>query len=193
MATPSTDSRLTGACSWVGVVCAGICSSSRLRRCQLWRAATKPFQCAIARSTGASARALEDRAGDDDAGGRLLVDDEIGADREHGRLQHHAQHLCDRAETAGDVAGALIAGEIFLVGLAPARGQPAGHAHRDQHFGVAAAGLRRDRCAAPQAPSPRCAGWRDMNSVTSVSADQDDGADQRGDADQPWKAKQMAR
>jgi len=36
----------------------GICSSSRLRRRQLCRAATKPFECPIARSTGASARAL---------------------------------------------------------------------------------------------------------------------------------------
>ena len=58
MLTLSTDSRLDGFCSKVGAVCAGSDSSSRLRRCQLWRAATKPFQCAIARSTGASARAL---------------------------------------------------------------------------------------------------------------------------------------
>ena len=82
----------------------------------------------------------QDRARDDDAGGRLLMDHEIGADREHRRLQHHAQHLGDRAEPAGDVAGALIAREIILVGLAPAPGQPSGHAHRDQHFGVAPAG-----------------------------------------------------
>ena len=57
MATPSTERRLVGACNWVGIVCAGICSSRRVRRCQLWRAATKAFQCAIASSTGASARA----------------------------------------------------------------------------------------------------------------------------------------
>ena len=35
----------------------------------------------------------QNRAGDDDAGGRLLVDDEPGADREHGRLQYHPQHF----------------------------------------------------------------------------------------------------
>ncbi len=83
----------------------------------------------------------EDRAGDDDAAGRFLVDHEIGADRQHRRLQHHAQHFCHRTETAGDVARTLIAGEVFFVGLAPARVQPAGHAHRHQHFGIAAAGL----------------------------------------------------
>ena len=97
----------------------------------------------------------QDRAGDDDAGGRFLVDDEIGADPEHRRLQHHAHHLGDGAEAAGDVAGALIAGQIFLVGLAPALGQPARHAHGDQHFGVAPAGRRPDRCAASRSPSPR--------------------------------------
>ena len=58
MLTPSTDSRFDGLCSRVCSVCAGSVSSSLLRRCQLCRAATKPFQCAIARSTGASARAL---------------------------------------------------------------------------------------------------------------------------------------
>ena len=46
----------------------------------------------------------QDRAGDDDAGGRLLVDHELGADREHAGLQHHAQHFRHRAEPAGDVA-----------------------------------------------------------------------------------------
>jgi hypothetical protein len=51
----------------------------------------------------------EDRACDDDAGGGLLMNDQIGADRQHRRLQHHAQHLGDRAEAARHVAGALVA------------------------------------------------------------------------------------
>ena len=97
----------------------------------------------------------EDRTRDDDAGGGFLVDHEIGADREHGRLQHHAQHLCDRAEAAGDVAGALIARQIGFVGLAPALGQPPGHAHRDQHFGVAAAGGGQIVAPRRQRPWPR--------------------------------------
>jgi hypothetical protein len=74
----------------------------------------------MARSTGASARAL-----------RIP---------EHRRLQRHAHHFGGGAETAGDVAGALIAGEVILVGRGPAFGQAAGHAHRHQHFGVAPAG-----------------------------------------------------
>ena len=93
----------------------------------------------MARSTGASARAVRIEPAMMMPRGRLLVDHQIGADGEHRRLQHHAQHLGDRAETAGDVAGALIAREIVRVGFAPAPGQPPGHAHRDQHFGVAPA------------------------------------------------------
>ena len=87
---------------------------------------------------GKRARA-QNRAGDDDAGGRLLVDHEPGADREHGRLQKHAQHFRGRRKSAGDVAGLLLAGDEFPVGLAPARAQPAVHAHRDQRLGVAPA------------------------------------------------------
>ncbi len=58
MLTVSTERRLDGVCNKVCAGCAGMVSNSRLRRCQLCRAATNPFQCAIARSTGASARAL---------------------------------------------------------------------------------------------------------------------------------------
>jgi hypothetical protein len=57
MATPSTVSFFSGGCSRVWVCGAGSFSSRVFSRRQLCRAATKPFQCAIARSTGASARA----------------------------------------------------------------------------------------------------------------------------------------
>jgi len=57
MLTPSTDSRLEGFCNRVCTVGAGMVSSSLLRRCQLCRAATKPFQCAIARFDRAPAPA----------------------------------------------------------------------------------------------------------------------------------------
>ena len=44
------------------------------------------------RARSARARAAaQDRGGDDDAGGGLAVDDEPGADAEHGRLQHEAE------------------------------------------------------------------------------------------------------
>ena len=122
----------------------------------------------------------EDRARDDDAGGGLLMDHQIGADREHRRLQHHAQHLGDRAEAAGDVAGALIARQIVLVGLAPAPGQPAGHAHRDQHFGVAPAGG--GEVVAPRRQRHRLLGRRARQELGDQrQRHQDDGADQRGE------------
>ena len=58
MASVSTCSLFAGGSSWVTWACAGTAANMRLSRCQLWRAPTKFFQCAIARSTGASARAL---------------------------------------------------------------------------------------------------------------------------------------
>ena len=125
----------------------------------------------------------QDRARDDDAGGGFLVDHEIGADREHRRLQHHAHHLGDGAETAGDVAGALVARQIFFVGLAPAFGQSAGHAHRDQHFGVAPAGGGQIVAARREAHGlARRLARHEFGD--DGERDQDDGADQRGHADQ---------
>ena len=130
----------------------------------------------------------QDRARDDDAGGGFLVDHEIGADREHGRLQHHAQDFCDRAEAAGDVAGALIARQIGFVGLAPALGQASGHAHRDQHFGVAPAGG--GQIVAPRRQRHRLAGRRARHELGDQrQRHQNDGADQRGDAEQPVEGK----
>src|SRR5260370_1450359 len=56
------------------------------------------------------------------------------------RWQHPAQALGGGAETASDIAGALIAGQVILVGHAPAFGQAPRHTHCDQYFGVAPAG-----------------------------------------------------
>ena len=130
----------------------------------------------------------QDRAGDDDAGGRLLMNHEIGADREHGRLQHHPQHLGDRTKSAGDVAGALIAVEIVLIGFCPAPGQPAGHPHRHQHFGVAPAGG--GQIVAPRRQSQRLTRRCARQELGhDGERHQDDRADQRGDADQHVEGK----
>ena len=130
----------------------------------------------------------ENRARDDDAGGGFLVDHEIGADREHRRLQHHAQDFGDGAEAAGDVAGALIARQIGLVGLAPALHQTSGHAHRDQHLGVAAAGG--GQIVAPRGQRHRLLGRRARQELGDQrQRHQNDGAAQRGDAEQPVKRK----
>ncbi len=45
------------------------------------------------RGRPAQARARSGSNRNDDAGGCLLIDHKIGANREHGRLQHHAQHF----------------------------------------------------------------------------------------------------
>ena len=128
----------------------------------------------------------QDRAGDDDARGRLLIDDQIAADGEHRRLQHHAEHLGHGAEAAGDVAHAPLAFEIFLVGLVPAPRHPPQHAHGDERLGIAPAGVG-ERIAGEREPGrflDRPAGhvFGDQR-----HAGQDDGAAQRGDADQRVK------
>ena len=126
----------------------------------------------------------KDRARDDDAGGGLLMDHQIGADRQHRRLQHHAQHLGDRAEAARHVAGALVAGQVFFVGLGPAAGEPPRHAHCDQHFGVAPAGRR--QIVAPRRQRHGVAGRLARHEFGDQREDhENDGADQRGRAEQP--------
>ena len=110
------------------------------------------------------------------------MDHQIGADPEHRRLQGHAHDLGDRAEAAGDVAGALIARQIILVGLAPAPGQAPGHSHRDQHFGVAPAGG--GEIVAARRQTHRLARRRARHVFGhDGEGDQDDRADQRGQAD----------
>ena len=130
----------------------------------------------------------QDRARDDDTRRGLLIDHQIGADREHRRLQGHAQHLGDGAETSGDVAGALIACQIILVGVAPAAGQAPGHSHRHHHLGVAPAGG--GEIVAPRGEPGRLARGPARHVFGHEGkADQDDGADQRGQADQDVEGK----
>ena len=130
----------------------------------------------------------EDRAGDDDAGGRLLMNHQIGADRQHGRLQRHPHDLGDSTKPAGDIAGALVAVEIVLIGFGPAPGQPAGHSHRDQHFGIAPAG--RGQIVAPRRQSQRLTRRRARQKLGhDGERHQNDRADQRGQADQHVEGK----
>ena len=83
----------------------------------------------------------QDRACDNDARGGLLIDHEIGADREHAGLQHHAQHLGRRSEAARDVAGARwLARYLVLAALQSAAMRPVIPIGR-QNFGVAPARL----------------------------------------------------
>ena len=114
------DQAAGGGCSAMGVECDGSSASRSVRRCQPCRAATKPRQFAIARSTGASARALRIEPAMMMPRGGLLIDHEIGADGEHARLQHHAQHSGCRSEAAGNVAGAPLAA-MYLALASPHR------------------------------------------------------------------------
>ncbi len=130
----------------------------------------------------------QDRTRDDDAGGGFLVNDQIGTDREHGRLQGHAHDFGDRAETSRDVAGALIARKIVLVGFAPAPGQAPGHPHRHQHLGVSPA--RGGEIVAPRRQAHRLTRRRARLELgDDGERHQDDGADQRGEADHDMESK----
>ncbi len=182
MLTPSTDRRLDGFCN------------KRLRDRRRHRF-EQPVEAVPALPRGNETFPMrdreidrrqrpraQDRARDDNARGRLLMNHQIGADGEHRRLQGHAQDLGDRAETAGDVAGALIAREIILVGFAPAPGQASGHAHRDQHFRVSPAGGGQIVSPRRQSHGLTCRRARHVFGDDG-KADQDDRPDQRGKAD----------
>ena len=114
------------------------------------------------------------------------MDHEIGADAEHRGLQHHPHHLGHRAKAAGDVARVLVAGEIFLVGFVPALVEPARHAHRDQHLGVAAAGG--SQIVAPRGQRHRLARRLARHVFGDQrQPDEKDSANQRGEADHDVK------
>ncbi len=147
----------------------------------------------------------EDRARDDDAGGRLLMNHQISADRQHGRLQHHPHDLGGSTKPAGDVAGALVAVQIVLIGFRPAPGQPAGHSHRNQHFGIAPAG-RRQIVAPRRQPQRLTRRGARQKLGHDGERHQNDRADQRSHADQhvegkadrqvkwqPWQVEERAR
>ena len=131
----------------------------------------------------------QDRARDDDAGGGFLMDHEIGADREHRRLQHHAQAPWRsrqgrrrrrwRADCRPD--------SVSLASLQRLVSRP------DMPIATSTSALRRLVAArslrrAASVIASR-AGVRDRNSVIKRQRHQDDGADQSGDAEQPVKRK----
>ena len=70
------------------------------------------------------------------------MDHEIGAHCEHAGLQHHAQHLGNGAEATTEIARLLLTPHILPIGLAPARGDMAGHSHGNQCLSVAPARFR---------------------------------------------------
>ena len=92
----------------------------------------------------------QDRARDDDAGRRLLLDNEIGADAEHRRLQGHPQHLRHRAEPARHIGRTLLRVHEVRIGRAPERPETPTHAHGLKNLGVADARQRQHvaRCPA---------------------------------------------
>ena len=119
------EARLGGAGSAIGSVAAGNCASKLAAAAASSGGRRRsPASCAIASSTGASARDARIEPAMMMPARRLLRDHQIGADAEHRRLQHHAQHLRDGAEAAGDV-GCASAGCVrgTGVGLAPHRGE----------------------------------------------------------------------
>ena len=166
-----------------------------MSRRQLWRAATKLRQLRDGELDRRQRARGQDRAGDDDAGGGLLADHQIGADAEHGRLQDHAQDAGDSAASRPPMsADALLGGEVAAV-VRPATASPdAGrHAHRLDHLGVAAAGFGQRHCGRRQGRRPPWPARGVRNSVTMVMATRIRPPTVGGDADQGMEAKQMPR
>ncbi len=78
----------------------------------------------------------KDRGGDDHPRARLAADHQPRAERQHAGLQHHAEDLRRRAESAGPVRDPLVGGDEGVVGLAPAPAEAVLHSKRRQDLRV---------------------------------------------------------
>ena len=125
----------------------------------------------------------QDGTGDDDAGGRLPIDHQIGADRQHRRLQRHAQRAREAAHAAGDVARTLMGLDITAPVVRPMLGKPPDHAHGMQDLRIAAAGFGEAVAAAGERRDfdRRLA---DLDLGHEGDGHQDQRADRRREADQ---------
>ena len=130
----------------------------------------------------------DDRGRDDDAGARLLLDNEISADREHQRLHQEAQCPRRRGEAAADICPALAGVHEFAVCRAPDGADPSGHAHGVQDLGVAPRRLgERVALEGQRGRGPNGLPGKDLGGERH--RDQDDAADRRRDAEGEVKEK----
>ena len=120
--------------------CGTDASRSSSRR-PLWRAATNPRQLRNRKIDRRERAARQDRACDHDAAGGLLLDDQIGADGKHARLERRAQRPAGRAEPACNVVGALLLRRGSSCRVRSSAQETARHAHGDNRFGIAPARL----------------------------------------------------
>ena len=124
----------------------------------------------------------EDRAGDDDARRRFLIDHEPGADRQNCGLQQQPQHLRKCAQSAADVAGAPARLHVIAVEVVPAFGDAADHAHRRDRLGIAPARFQK-RVARHGELGGAAGRTPGLYLGHHGQRDEDDGAEQRGEAD----------
>ena len=88
-------------------------------------------------------------AGDDHPRGGLLIDNQIGTDPHHGRLQHHAQHARKGAQSGSHIGGSLVSIHVAHVGGVPTCGQAGRHGHSFNSFGISPAGLGKRQPVSP--------------------------------------------
>ncbi len=132
----------------------------------------------IHRSQGARS---QDGSGDHDSGCRLLIDNEIGADRQNRRLQQHPQDLGKCTKPAAHIAGAAARSHEIVIELVPVLGDASCHPHRGDGFGIAAARLQKRIARRRELGGAACrAPGLDLG--YDRQCDQDDGAGERGQA-----------
>ena len=130
----------------------------------------------------------QNRAGDDDAGRRLLVDHQPSADRENGRLQQQAQNFRRSAKPAADITGPPAGRDEIPVEHVPMLGDAADHAHCRDRLGVPPACF--EKRIARHGELHRAAGrMAGLDLGNDRQSDENDGAEQSGQADQGMKQK----
>ena len=167
--TASSVSEAAGVGSSMRAGSAGSMPSRPLRRRQLWRAAMKPRQLAIATSTGASARDVRIELAMMMPADGLLIDHQLGADPQHRRLQRHAQDLATAPPSRRRCRprAAARARWRWLCSPHSSASRPR-HAHGLDDLGVAPAGFGQRHPAVGQPGRPRAPAGGSGYSVSSV-------------------------
>src|SRR5262249_15178632 len=130
----------------------------------------------------------QDRAGNNDARRRLLIDYEPGTDGQNCRLEQKAKNLRRRAQATADIAGAAAGRDVVAIELMPASGHAPDHAHGRDRLRIATACFQQRvaRHGELRGASGRVTG---LDLGDQRKNNKNDGAEQRGKADQSVKQK----
>ncbi len=141
---PSTVRLLRGGCKAIGAACGGISREQIRQALPALARGDEALPIGDGEVDRRQRARAQDRAGDDDARGRLLVDHQLGADGKNADCSIMRSTLDTEPKPPATSLARRWLIIYFAIGIAPMRRDAAGHAHGRDHLGVAAAGLGED-------------------------------------------------